>query len=77
MRAVVISEHSGFQLVSYGRGTAYCLTETETELSVFFQGDDAQIFREEMGAFEEHNPHGNALEYLWGLYSEVATKEEE
>ena len=77
MKPVILAAHSGYRLTSYGNGTAYTLAETETGLSVFFQGDDATLFREEMEVFEEHNPEDDLLEYLWCLYSGIATREGE
>lgn len=77
MKLAIIAEHSGYQLTSYGNGNTYTLAETETGLSVFFQGDDATLFREEMEVFEKHMPLANALRYLWYMYSDVATREGE
>ena len=77
MKSVVIAAHSGFQLTSYGSGTAYKLAETATGLSVFFQGEDAGKLRQEMEYFADHFPEDDVLEWLWRLYSDAATREEE
>lgn len=42
---VTVYEHNGWRLVSYGNGAAYTLHDDQHKRSVFFQGDDAEIFR--------------------------------
>lgn len=44
MTKITIYDRNGWRLVSYGRGWAYELTDTQTGESCWFQDDDASEF---------------------------------
>lgn len=70
MRGVIILQHGFFRLTSYGNGASYTLERAGR--SVFFQGDDAAQFRDEMESLENSAPDTSPLPTLWDWYSHVA-----
>lgn len=52
MLQAIIRTSPGFLLTSHGNGLAYGLTHRESGEELFFQGDDADTFREELEAWE-------------------------
>jgi hypothetical protein len=64
MRQTTIIDTPAFRVVSHGNGTAYEFVNKATRASVFFQGDDALAFGEEM--------EGRTLADLWGDYEDIA-----
>ena len=65
MRQTTIINRKGFAVVCYGGGIAYDFQNKRTDESVFFQGDDAVRFEEEMNS-------RRALAHLWDDYSDIA-----
>lgn len=56
MNRVIVYHSDRFDLVSYGNGLSYALHDNIARKSMFVQGDDAAIFREEWEAFEATCP---------------------
>ncbi len=72
MRQVTLSDTPNYRLVSYGNGLAYSLAKKETTTDVYFQGDDATQFREELEAMENADPErltDDILGELWHRYA--------
>jgi hypothetical protein len=75
MRAIRIYDTARFYVVSHGNGLAYIFNHKPDDLEVFFQGDDATTFREQLEAYESIFPNeasDSILARLWGTYSCVA-----
>lgn len=73
--AVIIHDLLEWRVTSYGNGIAYDLTHKPSGDSVFFQGDDAEQFREEFDGLTEGAPaldFSDALRVIWHDYSEIA-----
>lgn len=63
-----------FTVTSYGNGLGYELRNKTQRHYVFFQGDDATAFREELRAMEEKEPEtltNTLLARLWSEYGEI------
>lgn len=52
MLQAIIRTSPGYLLTSHGNGLAYALKRRSDGREVFFQGDDADKFREELEAWE-------------------------
>lgn len=72
---IIIAKGSEFTLRSYGNGAAYTLKSLNDNRSVYFQGDDADVFRGEYELAEKCNPLApvdTLLGALWSDYESVA-----
>ena len=66
---VVLHEGGNLRVVSFGNGAAYAFDNTFCGRGVFFQGDDADTFRDELtAAYTGHPdwPVERTLRFLWG-----------
>lgn len=71
MKVETVAETIFFRLNSHGNGLAYELREingTEEE-SLFFQGDDADRFKEYYDDLSSYYKESDVLAYLWFIYS--------
>lgn len=71
MRRVVIHELPSYRVVSYGRGTSYTFMNLKAEASVYFQGDDALAFEQELRAYENAQPersYESIFDELWDVH---------
>lgn len=73
MTTVTIYNTPNFILTSYGNGAFYKFNDKRSHRSLFVQGDDATIFRNDLMAYAEISTVDNALNNLWYDYSEVST----
>jgi hypothetical protein len=64
MTRTIILDTPAFRLVSYGNWTACEFINKAAQASVFFQGEDALMFGDEM--------EGRTLADLWNDYEDVA-----
>ncbi|MNK99957.1 hypothetical protein D3C87_1203750 [compost metagenome] len=66
---IVIYDHDGYRLESWGNGAAYTLTRESDNASALFQGDDASQFRAD---FDTAFAYGRAhVRRLFSDYSEI------
>ena len=75
MRSCIIHELPEWQVTSYGNGLAYAIICKPEGKSLFFQGEDAEIFRTEFDALTAGTPaldFADALGVIWSDYREVA-----
>lgn len=76
MQINVIHDLPDFKVISYGNGMSYDLAHMPSGRSVFFQGDDAGEFRDELERLTSGNPcrldYANALQRIWSDYQECA-----
>ena len=73
MNALIIRDRPGFRVTSYGNGMAYVLRNNSTGRDIYFQGDDAARFRDEMGGLESRfDDTDKVLAWLWFDYAEDA-----
>lgn len=75
MRYAIIVNTDAFRVDSYGNGTAYRLADKASMHDVFFQGDDASVFRDEWRALETVRPEWSqdqVLGELWAIYESVS-----
>ncbi len=56
MTRTTIYHSDRFDVVSYGNGLSYAVHDNINKKSMFAQGDDAVIFRDELEAFETTFP---------------------
>lgn len=61
-----------FRVTSFGNGTAYELAHKPSGKTVFFQGDDAEQFREEFDGLSARLDFADALRVIWHDYAEIA-----
>ena len=76
MEAVKIADTEHYSVTSYCNGCSYDLVSKERGASIFFQGDDAAQFREELEACENLNPErsiDSILNSIWLDYDELCT----
>jgi hypothetical protein len=57
MRSFIIHDLPDWQVTSYGNGLAYEILRKPDLASLFFQGEDADAFREEFRALTESPPY--------------------
>ena len=79
MKQVTIHNTPRFECISHGNGLAYTLRHKEDRQEVFFQGGDAEVFRESLEAltsptFGPQLSYDNALGCIWFDYAESATE---
>lgn len=75
MRSTVIHDLPEFRVTSWGNGLAYDLAHKPSGRSVFFQGEDAGTFRDELDALTSGTPcldYGDALRAIWHDYEGIA-----
>ena len=75
MRSAIIHDLPEWQVTSYGNGLAYQIICKPEGKSLFFQGEDAEIFRKDFDAMTEGPPaldFADALGVIWSDYSEIA-----
>jgi len=76
MNAVIIHDLPKWQVTSHGNGLAYELFNKQSDFGIFFQGDDAEIFRDSLRALTESLraplDYSDALGCIWSDYSECA-----
>lgn len=75
MQSRIIHDPPEFRVTSWGNGLAYDLEHKPSGRSVFFQGDDAAQFRDELQALTEGArclSYADALLALWHDYEGVA-----
>jgi hypothetical protein len=75
MQSRVIHNTPDFVVTSWGDGLAYGLAHKPSGQSVFFQGEDASQFRDELEALTERAPclsYADALQAIWHDYEGVA-----
>lgn len=68
MKICVIHDLPDWQVTSHGNGVAYALVNKSAKMDVFFQGDDAQLFRETLEGLTEGKPaldYADALKMIW------------
>lgn len=77
MRSNIIHNLPDWQVTSFGNGLAYEIANKRASAALFFQGEDAQIFRESLEALTDRGPkldYANALACIWSDYAESATE---
>lgn len=77
MRCAIIHELPGWRVTSHGNGLAYEVAHKPLGMAIFFQGDDAAQFRDELDALTEGTPaldYADALAAIWHDYSDGATQ---
>lgn len=75
MRSAIIHELPGWRVTSYGNGLAYAVDNLTAGQGLYFQGDDADTFRDELEALTEGSPnldYADALACIWFDYSDNA-----
>lgn len=75
MRSCVIHDLPQWRVTSYGNGLAYDIEHKPSGRSVFFQGDDADTFREEFDILTCGLPalsFADALQAIFSEYEEFA-----
>lgn len=75
MTETIIHDLAEWRVTSYGNGLAYELAHKPSGETVFFQGDDAAQFREELENLTEGKPsldYADALRIIWHDYAELA-----
>lgn len=80
MNRTIIHELPGWRVTSWGNGLAYALDNLAEGLGVYFQGDDADGFRNELEGLTEGVPclsYADALPCIWSDYGELAQPIEE
>lgn len=70
MRHITIAETPSFRVVSFGNGWGYTFTDTVNRRSVWFQGEGAEVFRDEWEKWEKAHPNKPQEEILGELWSE-------
>lgn len=74
MRSAIIHDLLEWQVISYGNGLAYEIAHKPSGKTLFFQGDDADIFHEEFEGMTEGYPaldFADALSVIWSDYTGV------
>lgn len=75
MKQVILVNSPRFELISYGSGIGYLLTNREIHKEVHVAGDDADAFREEWEEHERMFPLKSTdavMAWMWDLYEAVA-----
>jgi hypothetical protein len=75
MRAFVIHDLPDWQVTSYGNGLAYEILHKPDLASLFFQGEDAETFRNAFQALTEASPYlsfADALRVIFQDYGSFA-----
>lgn len=80
MNKTIIHDLPDWQVTSYGNGLAYELANKRTLEAVFFQGDDAENFRDSLAVLTEPRAgsysavlgYSDALGCIWSDYMENA-----
>lgn len=77
MRSVIIHDLPEWRVTSYGNGLAYEIAHSPSGKTIFFQGDDAEIFRNRFetltdGTVQPVLDFDTALSIIWHDYSEIA-----
>lgn len=75
MRSATIHNLPDWQVISYGNGLAYEIAHKPSAKTLFFQGDDAVIFRDQLDGLTDGPPaldFADALHVIWSDYSEIA-----
>lgn len=77
MRETIIHDLPDWQVLSWGNGMSYLLASRKLNRAVFFQGDDAAIFRDSLDALTESRSgpmldYKDALACIWSDYAECA-----
>lgn len=73
MQSNIIHDLTGWQVTSWGNGLSYEVFNELTDQDIFFQGDDAETFRNRLEELTEHSPHLNysdALRVIWNEYAD-------
>ena len=76
MRSVIIHDLPDWLVASWGNGLSYGIHHKPSGRSVFFQGDDADIFREEFDKLTSGVPSlsfADALQIIFSEYEEFLT----
>jgi hypothetical protein len=68
MKKCIIHESPIFRITSYGNGVGYLFENLSQGRAVWFQGDDAAHFADELEALADWR----SLTELWGDYAEVS-----
>jgi hypothetical protein len=74
MQSNIIHDLTGWQVTSWGNGLSYEVFNKLTNQDIFFQGEDAEIFRNQLEELTEHSPHlgySDALRVIWNEYAEA------
>lgn len=77
MKTITIHNTPSFRIDSTGNGLSYDFTHKKQNKYVFFQGDDAIEFENELKAYEKAFPdmeYENLLTLLWNDYSDISAK---
>jgi hypothetical protein len=75
MKQVTLVNSDRFELISYGNGSAYMLTNIKTRREFFVQDDDATAFRNEWEEHERMFPLKSKdaiMAWLWDMYEVTA-----
>lgn len=67
MKTVIIDQNEGYTIESHGNGLAYAITRESDGASVFIQGDDASMFRDEYDdlSIDHNSPNTRASRFTW------------
>lgn len=74
MRSCIIHDLPEWQVTSYGNGLAYAILHKLSGRDIFFQGDDADIFRDEFDALTSGVSclsFADALQSIFAEYGEL------
>jgi hypothetical protein len=74
MKSAIIHDLPDWQVTSWGNGLAYEILHKPSKRTLFFQGDDAEIYREQFQQLTEGVPcldFADALAVIWADYSEI------
>lgn len=80
MQVCIIHEYPDWRVTSYGNGLGYAVDNLAAGLGLYFQGDDADTFCEQLEALTEGSPclnYCDALSVIWNDYSDNAKPLEE
>lgn len=75
MLCTIIHDLPDWEVTSYGNGLSYRIFNKSEGQAIFFQGDDAEIFRDELETLTEGTPaldFADALSLIWSDYAEIA-----
>jgi hypothetical protein len=70
MRSFIIHDLPDWQVTSYGNGLSYEILHKPDLASLFFQGEDADAFREEFRALTESPPYLSFADALCVIFQD-------
>jgi hypothetical protein len=75
MQQVTLVNSDRFELISFGNGSSYLLTNVQTRQEFHVQDDDATAFRDEWEEHENMFPLKSTdavMAWLWNMYEVIA-----